>query len=52
MKIYRDRDGRIIGTERTVNEQPKSTLVDIAVKLLLIGSLLGLSYVIKLLIGK
>jgi hypothetical protein len=50
MKIYRDRDGRIIGTERTVNEQPKSTLVDIAVKLLLIGSLLGLSYVIKLLI--
>ena len=49
MKIYRDGNGRIIGTERTVNEQPKSTLVDIAVKLLLISSLLSLIYVIKLL---
>lgn len=51
MKLYHNKDGALVLTERTINIKPsKSKTVNTAVALFLLTSIAGLGYVIKLLL--
>lgn len=47
MKIYRNADGMIIATERTINKSTKSVVVNVVIKVFFIGSVIGFAYCIK-----
>lgn len=52
MKVYHNRDGALVLTERTVNIKPvKSKVVNAAVVLFFTISIVSFVYVIKLLLG-
>lgn len=52
MRVYRNRDGALVMTERTVNISPnKNKSVSTAIILLLAISAVSFIYVIKLLLG-